>query len=118
MPIYAYRCAECGHEMDALQKISDAALTDCPACGAAALEKQITAAAFRLKGSGWYETDFKGEKDKRKNLHQDGEQAPTKDSKREKSTASTAPEAKGKKESGAVPPPKAKPASTAAAASS
>jgi putative FmdB family regulatory protein len=71
MPIYAYRCGECGHELEALQKISDPPLTDCPACGASALTKQITAAAFRLKGSGWYETDFK--KDKRKNLHQDGE---------------------------------------------
>jgi putative FmdB family regulatory protein len=68
MPIYAYRCEACGHELDALQKISDAPLTDCPACGAAALKKQITAAAFRLKGSGWYETDFK--KDGKKNLHQ------------------------------------------------
>lgn len=75
MPIYAYRCADCGHELEALQKISDAPLTDCPACGAAALEKQITAAAFRLKGGGWYETDFKKDKDKRKNLHQDGEPA-------------------------------------------
>jgi putative FmdB family regulatory protein len=75
MPIYAYRCGECGHELDVLQKISDPPLTDCPACGAAALAKQITAAAFRLKGSGWYETDFKKDKDKRKNLHQDAEPA-------------------------------------------
>ena len=68
MPIYAYRCEACGHELDALQKISDAPLTDCPACGASALKKQLTAAAFRLKGAGWYETDFK--KDGKKNLHQ------------------------------------------------
>lgn len=78
MPIYAYRCEDCGHELDALQKISDPPLTDCPACGASALTKQITAAAFRLKGSGWYETDFKKEHDKRKNLHQDGEPKPDK----------------------------------------
>jgi putative FmdB family regulatory protein len=71
MPIYAYRCEACGHELDALQKISDAPLTDCPECGAAALKKQITAAAFRLKGAGWYETDFK--KDGKKNLHDSGE---------------------------------------------
>lgn len=77
MPIYAYRCEECGHELEALQKVSDAPLTDCPACGAAALQKQITAAAFRLKGSGWYETDFKKDQDKRKNLHQDGASAAT-----------------------------------------
>ena len=72
MPIYAYRCEDCGHELDALQKISDAPLTECPACGAAALKKQITAAAFRLKGAGWYETDFK--KDGKKNIHETGEQ--------------------------------------------
>lgn len=71
MPIYAYRCDECGHELDALQKISDPPLTNCPACGAAALKKQITAAAFRLKGGGWYETDFK--KDGKKNLHETGD---------------------------------------------
>jgi putative FmdB family regulatory protein len=80
MPIYAYRCEACGHELDALQKISDAPLTDCPECGAAALVKQITAAAFRLKGSGWYETDFK--KDNQKNLHKDAE--PAKDKGKEK----------------------------------
>ncbi len=60
MPIYAYRCESCGHSLDALQKVSDAPLRDCPACGAAALHKQLTAAGFQLKGSGWYATDFKG----------------------------------------------------------
>lgn len=59
MPIYAYQCSACGHEMEALQKISDAPLTECPACHASTLSKQVTAAAFRLGGSGWYETDFK-----------------------------------------------------------
>lgn len=60
MPIYAYRCSSCGHAKDVLQKISDPVLTDCPACGAATFEKQITAAGFQLKGSGWYVTDFRG----------------------------------------------------------
>ncbi|MDC8786669.1 FmdB family zinc ribbon protein [Roseateles koreensis] len=60
MPIYAYRCAECGHAKDVLQKLSDAPLTTCPACHAEAFTKQITAAGFQLKGSGWYATDFKG----------------------------------------------------------
>ncbi len=60
MPIYAYRCSACGHAKDVLQKLSDAPLTDCPACGAAAFSKQLTAAGFQLKGSGWYATDFKG----------------------------------------------------------
>ncbi len=59
MPIYEYQCQSCGHEYEALQKISDAPLTDCPACGQAKLTKKISAAGFRLKGGGWYETDFK-----------------------------------------------------------
>jgi putative FmdB family regulatory protein len=59
MPIYAYRCAACGHAKDVLQKLSDATLTTCPACGAERFEKQVTAAGFQLKGSGWYVTDFR-----------------------------------------------------------
>ena len=59
MPIYEYQCQQCGHKFDKLQKISDAPLTDCPDCGQAELKKLISAAGFRLKGSGWYETDFK-----------------------------------------------------------
>ncbi len=59
MPIYEYQCDACGAQHEALQKISDPVLTDCPACGKAALRKKVSAAAFRLKGSGWYETDFK-----------------------------------------------------------
>ena len=60
MPIYAYKCGSCGHAKDVLQKLSDAPLTVCPACGAASFSKQLTAAGFQLKGSGWYATDFKG----------------------------------------------------------
>lgn len=59
MPIYAYRCAACGHAKDVLQKISDPVLTVCPNCGAEAFQKQVTAAGFQLKGSGWYVTDFR-----------------------------------------------------------
>ena len=59
MPIYAYRCAACGHARDVLQKMSDPLLSTCPACGAEAFTKQVTAAGFQLKGSGWYATDFK-----------------------------------------------------------
>ncbi|RZJ26535.1 MAG: zinc ribbon domain-containing protein [Haliea sp.] len=59
MPIYAYKCSSCGHAKDALQKMSDAPLTVCPACGAEAFTKQLTAAGFQLKGSGWYATDFR-----------------------------------------------------------
>ena len=60
MPIYAYKCESCGHAKDVLQKISDAPLTDCPQCGASSFKKQVTAAGFQLKGSGWYVTDFRG----------------------------------------------------------
>ena len=60
MPIYAYRCTTCGHAKDVLQKVSDPLLTECPACGAATFAKQVTAAGFQLKGSGWYVTDFRG----------------------------------------------------------
>jgi putative FmdB family regulatory protein len=60
MPIYAYRCAACGHTKDVLRKMSDPPLTECPVCGEPRFEKQVTAAGFQLKGSGWYATDFKG----------------------------------------------------------
>ena len=60
MPIYAYRCEQCGHQLELLQKVGAAPPAACPACGAAGLRKQLTAAGFRLKGGGWYETDFKG----------------------------------------------------------
>jgi putative FmdB family regulatory protein len=59
MPIYEYRCADCGHELEAMQKLSEPTLTDCPACGKPALKKLISAAGFQLKGSGWYASDFK-----------------------------------------------------------
>lgn len=60
MPIYAYKCESCGFAKDVLQKMSDPQLADCPACGKATFSKQLTAAGFQLKGSGWYATDFKG----------------------------------------------------------
>lgn len=68
MPIYEYKCGACGEQTDALQKISDAPLKDCPSCGAAALKRLISAPSFRLKGGGWYETDFKSDSDKKRNL--------------------------------------------------
>lgn len=66
MPIYEYVCEQCGHGLEALQKLSDSPLSDCPECESAALKKKISASGFRLSGSGWYETDFKS--DKQKNL--------------------------------------------------
>ena len=81
MPIYEYRCNACGHELEAMQKMSDAPLTDCPACGESSLKKMISAAGFRLKGGGWYETDFKA--GSKKNLHDAGksDQAASKEKK-------------------------------------
>jgi putative FmdB family regulatory protein len=60
MPIYAYRCSQCGFEQDVLQKMSDDPMTHCPECKTESFSKQLTAAGFQLKGSGWYQTDFKG----------------------------------------------------------
>lgn len=64
MPIYEYACVECGHEFDALQKMSDAKLTNCPECQQESLQKKVSAPGFRLSGSGWYETDFKSKNQK------------------------------------------------------
>lgn len=60
MPIYEYKCAGCGHALEAMQKMSDAPLADCPACGTSQLKRLVSAAGFQLKGTGWYATDFKG----------------------------------------------------------
>src|SRR5215471_10296751 len=68
MPIYEYRCGSCSHELEALQKVSDSPLRKCPECGKLALRRLISAPAFRLKGGGWYETDFKGNGEKKRNL--------------------------------------------------
>lgn len=71
MPIYEYRCDDCGAQLERMQKLSDPPLSDCPECGQAKLRKLVSAPTFRLKGSGWYETDFK--QSKQKNLHESGE---------------------------------------------
>lgn len=84
MPIYEYRCESCQHELEAIQKISDPPLTDCPSCSEPALKKKISAAGFRLKGSGWYETDFKTGSQK-KNLAKDD--VPATESKSAETTA-------------------------------
>ena len=106
MPIYEYRCASCGHEMEKLQRLSDPDLTDCPDCGTAALTRLVSAAGFRLKGSGWYETDFK--KDGKKNLHE------AKDSGTSKTSSDTASSDKASEPAKAAEPKKteSKPAST------
>ena len=76
MPIYGFECGSCGHRFDRLQKLSDADPTICPECGAEQLRRQLTAPSFRLSGSGWYETDFKKEGDKKRNLTEKGDGAP------------------------------------------
>ena len=87
MPIYEYQCQSCGHEMEAIQKMSDNALTDCPECNKSALKKRTSAAGFRLSGSGWYETDFKT--GKKKNLtNQDKSSSGSSDSSSSSSAAS------------------------------
>jgi len=70
MPIYEYKCQSCGHELEKLQRMNDERLKDCPECGKAELQRLVSAAGFRLKGAGWYETDFK--KGNKKNLHDSG----------------------------------------------
>ena len=77
MPIYEYACQDCDHRLDALQKVSEAALVHCPECGKPALRRLLSAPRFRLKGKGWYETDFKT--DNQRNLHGDKEPAKKKD---------------------------------------
>lgn len=90
MPIYEYQCQACGHAFEALQKFADEALKDCPACSQTMLQKRVSAAGFRLKGGGWYETDFKGDSRKKKNLIGD-ESVPKKSSPESSSTAKETP---------------------------
>lgn len=72
MPIYAFECTACGHSFDRLQRLSDSDPSDCPDCGAAQVRRQLTAPQFRLAGGGWYETDFKKDGDRKRNLAGDG----------------------------------------------
>src|SRR5580698_11472367 len=80
MPFYEDQCKSCGHELEAMQKVSDTPLKKCPHCGKTQLQRLMSAPVFRLKGAGWYETDFKGDKDKQRNLADRPEEA-AKDSK-------------------------------------
>jgi putative FmdB family regulatory protein len=93
MPIYEYQCTECGYQTEVLQKISDEPLKDCPQCGKPAMKKMVTAAAFRLKGGGWYETDFKS--GSKKNVHESGEAAKPDSKASGKATAETANKSAG-----------------------
>lgn len=79
MPIYEYQCRSCGHSLDALQKMSEAPLLECPECDEPALKRLLSAPHFRLKGKGWYETDFKSDKERRRNLADGGGEQPAGD---------------------------------------
>ena len=109
MPIYAFECGGCGHSFERLQRLSDADPTVCPACAAEQIRRQLTAPQFRLAGGGWYETDFKKDGDKKRNLVDKGE-APKSDAKPEGAKTDTAKSEPAKSESkpaAAAPPPAA-----------
>ena len=114
MPIYAYRCTNCGHAQDVLRKISDPPLSVCPACGAATFVKQVTAAGFQLKGSGWYVTDFRGDKKSAKTS--EGDAAPASEGKAAEGGAAPANGKDAAKSDAAKSEPAAAPAPAPAAA--
>ena len=86
MPIYAFECANCGHQFDRLQRLSDSDPTACPDCGAEQVRRQLTAPSFRLAGAGWYETDFKKDGDKKRNLAEKSDTVAKPDTKPETKT--------------------------------
>jgi putative FmdB family regulatory protein len=112
MPIYEYRCAACGHYLDALQKMSDAPLRKCPECGKSRLQRLVSAPQFRLKGSGWYETDFKGDSEKKRNLVGDKAEPsePVKSEEKKEAAAVTASDKPKSADKGAAAKPAKKPA--------
>jgi len=115
MPFYEYECPHCGYHDEVLQKISDKPLTKCPNCGKKGLKKLMSAPLFRLKGSGWYETDFKSDKENKRNLH-----GAEKEEAKSESKADSKPETKSDTKSEAksdVAKPESKPASDKPAAS-
>jgi putative FmdB family regulatory protein len=111
MPFYEYQCSACGHHHEELQKISAGPLRKCPACGRSTLRRLVSAPVFRLKGGGWYETDFKADKDGKRNLAGDREPAP--DKAKEKEKAAAPPEAAVKTGGETQPAPDKKPEAAA-----
>lgn len=102
MPIYAFECDACGHQFERLQRLSDADPSDCPACGAPQVRRQLTAPSFRLAGAGWYETDFKKDGDKKRNLAEKPDSTPA--------STESKPAAAPAKSEPAAPAPAPKPA--------
>jgi putative FmdB family regulatory protein len=110
MPIYAFECDSCGHQFDRLQRLSDADPTQCPACQAETVRRQLTAPSFRLAGSGWYETDFKKDGDKKRNLADKGDAPASTDKAADKPAGKPAAEPAAKPAAEAKPAPKPAPA--------
>ena len=116
MPIYAYRCASCGHARDVLQKMSDAVLVTCPVCNADSFQKQLTAAGFQLKGSGWYATDFRNGQTAAAKSDADASKSGDVDAGQGKGSDATAPAAgAAAKPDAAAPPAAATPAASGSA---
>ena len=108
MPFYEYQCRACGHEFEVLAKVSDPVLKKCPDCGKNQLTKLVSAPVFRLKGGGWYETDFKSDKDNKRNLV-DTEKAEAKPETKPEAKPDAKPEAKPEPKAEAKAPPKPEP---------
>ena len=122
MPIYAFACEQCGHHFDRLQKLSDPDPEICPACAAPGIRRQLTAPQFRLAGGGWYETDFKKDGDKKRNLVDTSDGAPKSDAKTESTSpktesSSSAPAAPTPSSPAAAKPAESKPSATGSGAS-
>ena len=120
MPFYEYQCTNCGHSLEAMQKVSDPPLKKCPHCGKPQLQKLMSAPVFRLKGGGWYETDFKSDQDQKRNLADRPEADAPKEDKKDKAetTAKEGAAEAAKPDKGADKAPAAEPAKAPAAAAS
>jgi putative FmdB family regulatory protein len=108
MPFYEYQCKNCGHDMEALQKVSDPPLKKCPHCGKSQLQRLMSAPVFRLKGGGWYETDFKGDGDNKRNLAEKPEADAPKDAESKPATAQADAKGDAKAEASGGEAPKEK----------
>ena len=119
MPIYEFQCDQCGHVFDRLQKLSDPDPDICPDCGEPAIRRRLTAPAFRLSGSGWYETDFKKDGDRKRNLTEKGDGAATESKAESKADAKSEPKPSASSDTPSpakpVTKPEPKPAPTPAA---
>ena len=111
MPFYEYQCKNCGHELEAMQKVSESPLKKCPHCGKSQLQRLMSAPVFRLKGSGWYETDFKGDSDSKRNLADKPETDASKD--KDSKSSDTKTDAKNEAKTDSTAPDGAKPAEKA-----